>query len=420
MKIIKLTSENVKKIRAVEITPSGSVVVIGSKKNGAGKSSVLDSILYALGGTRGICDDPLRHGAKKGHATCDLGDIIVKRTFNKSGSTALVVRNNDGTQIGTPQQLLDKITGKIGLDPLAFARMEPGKQVDIFKDLIGLDFSKLDEKKSKLYEERTRVNYDVKKFKALTDIELPKDIPLKPVSMKSLVEELKEASSSNKKISDAQSKCVTLTNEAGNNVETIDKLTFKLADLQERQVSIEKEVAKLNKFLNETMPVKEEVITSKMAKIEVINKKFEVGQQHAEHLINYKKAKMESDKLTEAMADIDAKKEDQLDKADVPVEGITFDEAGIFYKGIPFKQLGSGEQLRISVAMGLAMNPELKVLLIRDGSLLDKDNLKMIAEMAEKADAQVWIERVSEGEECTLIIEDGMIKGSDQEQEKLF
>jgi hypothetical protein len=60
--------------------------------------------------------------------------------------------------------------------------------------------------------------------------------------------------------------------------------------------------------------------------------------------------------------------------------------------------------------MGFAMNPKLKILLIRDGSLLDEDNLKMVAEMAEKEGGQLWLERVSEGSEVSVIIEDGMVK----------
>ena len=78
--------------------------------------------------------------------------------------------------------------------------------------------------------------------------------------------------------------------------------------------------------------------------------------------------------------------------------------------GLPFNQASSAQQLRCSVAMGLAFNPKLRVMVIEDGSLLDEDSLAILSEMADEADAQVWIERVSEGEECTVIIEDGIIK----------
>ena len=79
------------------------------------------------------------------------------------------------------------------------------------------------------------------------------------------------------------------------------------------------------------------------------------------------------------------------------------------FEDIPFVQCSAAQRIRVSVAIGLAMNPELRVLLIREGSLLDKKNLALIAKMAEDADAQIWIERVSRGKECQIIIHDGEV-----------
>ena len=56
-------------------------------------------------------------------------------------------------------------------------------------------------------------------------------------------------------------------------------------------------------------------------------------------------------------------------------------------------------------------NPELRVLLIKDGSLLDADNLALIAAMAETDDYQVWIERVETGE-GGVVMEDGIARGA--------
>jgi len=121
-------------------------------------------------------------------------------------------------------------------------------------------------------------------------------------------------------------------------------------------------------------------------------------------------AEAQSNDLTEILDKLDAEKAKALAEASFPVEGLAFDSDGVTYNGIPFEQSSSAEQLRISVAMGLALHNDLKVLLIRDGSLLDADSLRMVAEMATDADAQVWIERVSDGDEVTVIIEDGMVK----------
>ena len=106
---------------------------------------------------------------------------------------------------------------------------------------------------------------------------------------------------------------------------------------------------------------------------------------------------------------MDETKQSTMAATEFPIDGLGMDEDGVVYDELPFAQASSAEALRVSVAIGLAMNPKLKVLLIRDGSLLDEDNLRLVAEMAEKHEAQVWIERVGQGEECSVIIEDGRI-----------
>ena len=104
-------------------------------------------------------------------------------------------------------------------------------------------------------------------------------------------------------------------------------------------------------------------------------------------------------------------KEKSVADAKFPVPGLSFGEDGVIFDGVPFQQASSAEQLRASVAIGLAMNPKLPVLLVHDGSLLDEASLKLLGELAEEAGAQVWVERVSEGSECSLIIEDGEVRG---------
>ena len=100
-----------------------------------------------------------------------------------------------------------------------------------------------------------------------------------------------------------------------------------------------------------------------------------------------------------------------ISKAAYPVAGLGFDQlGGVTFNGLPFSQASTAEQLRVSVAIGLALNPQLRVLLIRDGSLLDDDSMKMVAKMAAKADAQVWIERVEIDGQVSVVIEDGAIK----------
>ena len=95
--------------------------------------------------------------------------------------------------------------------------------------------------------------------------------------------------------------------------------------------------------------------------------------------------------------------------AQMPIEGISFGEGEVLFNGLPFVQSSSAQQLRVSVAIAMAANPKLRVLRIKDGSLLDESNLALIAEMAERDDYQVWIERVDASGKVGIVMEDGAV-----------
>lgn len=121
-----------------------------------------------------------------------------------------------------------------------------------------------------------------------------------------------------------------------------------------------------------------------------------------------------ADKLSARIAEIDGRKARELAGAKFPVEGLGLGEDGtVTFRGLPLDQASGAERLRVSVAIGLALNPKLRVLLVRDGSLLDSSALAIVAEMAAEADAQIWLERVSEdGAGCSVVIEDGAVVGN--------
>ena len=128
MKIIELRAENVMRLKAVEITPDGTVQVIGGR-NAQGKSAVLNAIWLALGGGKASKETPLpiRDGEDKASVRLDLGDLVVTRSWTRKG-TSLKVENAEGAQYKSPQSMLDALVGQLSFDPLAFTRLSPKEQ----------------------------------------------------------------------------------------------------------------------------------------------------------------------------------------------------------------------------------------------------------------------------------------------------
>ncbi len=169
MRIIELKSSNIKRLKAVELTfDENKNLVIISGRNGQGKTSVLDSIWYALGGTKIAPEKPIREGQEEAKIELNLGDYKVVRTYTEKGSY-LKVENNEGAKYSNPQDLLNKIVGQLSFDPLESARMEAKKQVATLVNLTGLDFSEFNEQQKKLTEER---QFAGRELKAIGEFEL--------------------------------------------------------------------------------------------------------------------------------------------------------------------------------------------------------------------------------------------------------
>jgi chaperonin cofactor prefoldin len=142
-----------------------------------------------------------------------------------------------------------------------------------------------------------------------------------------------------------------------------------------------------------------------------VNGKVAANRAHAELSETVASLESQSESLTEGIDEIDAEKSKELQAAPFPVPGLGLDDNGVTFNGLPFEQASGAERLRASAAIGMAQKPKLRVMLIRDASLLDDDGLAIIEQMATAEDYQVWLERVAKNAEgCAVYIEDGAVK----------
>jgi DNA repair ATPase RecN len=412
LKIISLKASNVMKLVAVQIDvdEQGGVITLAGK-NGAGKSSVLNAIAFALGGKEAISDRPIRNGATRAEIICRLSNgIIVTRKISSTGTT-LQVTMEDGIPIKSPQAILDALVGNLAFDPLEFSRMDSKKQLETLRKLVGLDFTQMDADRKVLYEERTLVNRDAEKIRARIPATLDcKGLPEEEISVKNLMVELEAAETVNmgnasvrSDLDDAKgyhSKCVKEYEDA--------KFALKKADsnlngaiaayetIRTRAESlVEADTACLRENINSAGEINKKIQANEAARKDAV-----------EALTLTKKAQALTDKINE----IDEAKKKAMAEAKFPIESLGFDDDGVTLDGVPFKQGGTAEQITACVAVGMALNPKLRVIFFRDGSLLDDDNLKMVARMAKKNNFQIWMEDARSTNKTAIFIEDGHIK----------
>lgn len=428
-KIVRFQAENVKRLQAVEISPDGNLIEI-TGKNGNGKSSLLDAIFYALGGTKDIPATPIRKGEQKAMVHLDLGEIRVTRRFTAQEdgtyNTTLVVENGEGARYSSPQSILDALIGQLAFDPLEFTRLKARDQFDTLKQFVpDFDFVANAKVRKDAFDDRTAVNRDIKNLKSqVAGFSVPEGTPDIEIDVSALTEKMQKVGEHNASIEQRKANrervaddAVRFRQEAGSlEQQAIDYR--RLADeADEKAKALRADADACDKRLADAGPLPEPMDASEVrAEIERANQINSAvrDKQRMNQIIREVEAKeAEAAALNKAIDDADAAKAKAIAEAKMPIEGIGFAEDYVTLNDLPFEQASSAEQLRASIAIAVAANPKLRVLIVRDGALLDDESMGIVASMAEEHGVQVWIETVASDRPSAVVIEDGRLAESE-------
>lgn len=421
MKIVKFHAENVKKLKAVSITPDGSIIQI-TGPNGSGKTSVLDSIYWALAGGKAIDSKPIRDGQESATITLDLGEFTVIRTFkiaeDQETTTKLEVITAAGAKYPSPQKMLDALLGTLAFDPLEFSRAEPKAQLDTLRRLVPLDIDvdALDLDNRRDFEARTDINRDLKALEAQLNamgdvglIEPPAESPA------ALLLQMENASETNRAIDAEARRRSDVSREISYKQEKITKLRAEITTIEQEILALESQRASWSRETDKIdiseLRARIEAAQERQREHEESKRALSMREQLA---MKVEHARMTSEEFTKSIARRTKQRADAIAAAKMPVDGLGFGDGEVTYNGHPFTQASGAEQLRVSVAIAMAGNPKLRVLRIKDGSLLDSHSLALLEQTAELNDFQVWIESVDESGSVGIVMEDGAVAGAAQ------
>lgn len=402
-RLLGLKAENFKRLVAVDIgfDPEGNIIIV-SGKNGEGKSSFLDAIVAGLAGPKGIkaVSRPIREGEDHAEIFLDMGDFTVERTY-RSGKDTVKVMSKEGAKYGSPQKFLDEKLGAISFDPLAFAMNFDGKkQRAILLDLVDLPFDpdELEGRRLAVYDERTEIGREIKALEGQLQGWVRPDGPMaSEVSVSAAVEAYAAAQAQHA----ASDSLWERTREVGLCIEDLESQLASAKDLLEHLHRESESIGELPD-LDEAKALVDNV--------EEHNAQARAANEAGKRFETLDRLLAQREEMTERITAIEKEKADALAATKMPVEGLSFDEEGILYDGIPFSQASSAQQLRVSLAIAMATKPEIRLCRIADGSLLDSESMRLVAEMAEEHNFQVLLEIVDESGELGIVIEGGMVK----------
>jgi hypothetical protein len=417
VRIIELRAQNYARLTAVEIRPDGVLVPIVGK-NSAGKSSVLGAIWTALKGRAVAPPEPIHDGAERAVIRLDIGDAVVTRTFERGKlgeiTTDLKVVAADGTRVRTkPQEWIDRTLAATCFNPLDFVRQPPKVQFDTLRKFVpGVDFDDIARQRQRAYDDRTAANHRLGDARVQADtIVIPPGPEPAAVDTAALVLQLADATEANSARLAAIARSESLHNTANQKLDDAEQLRARAATM-EREAD---DMISTANALARRLPaaVDTSAITAQLASAQAVQDTRNKFSERRRALVAVETHKAASDELTAKIDALDKAKANAIAAAKLPVPGLSFgDDNAVLLNGAPLSQAGTAEKIRVGVAVGMSLNPTLRVMLVDEASELDAESLAMVEEMAREQGFQVWLARVDDtGAAPGFHIVDGRVAG---------
>ena len=407
MKINKLEIENVKRVKAVkaEFTPNGLTVIGGN--NNQGKTSILDAIAWALGGNKYKPSQAQRQGSVTPphlHVVMNNG-LIVERSGKNS---TLKVIDPNGKKGG--QQLLNDFVEELAINLPKFMKSTPKEKANTLLQIIGVGpkLQELEMKEGELYNERRTIGQiaDQKKKFAEEQTYYP-DAPHELVPVNELIKQQQDILARNGE-----------NQRKRDNLKSLEEQhTFQARKVSQLMEELEKEQAKLAELTEDVNVAKKSVLELKDESTEELERNLaEIDETNRKVRANLDKDKAEEDanqyidKYQELTRDIEAvrkEKADLLNSADLPLPELSVDNGELIYKGQKWDNMSGSDQLKVSTAIVRKLKPDCGFILLDKLEQMDMKTLEEFNQWLEQEQLQGIATRVSTGDECSIIIEDG-------------
>jgi ABC-type dipeptide/oligopeptide/nickel transport system ATPase component len=444
MKVLNVDVHNVMAVKDVRLDLSGHHLFLIGGKNGQGKSSTLTALLMALCGKRDLDSYPeiaLREGEDKGWVKVDLsGDdelhdakgFSVELLLSRKRSGQVVeefrVIDSAGDEAPEPRTLLKRLYDLKAFDPLALERLDRKGKKEIVQKALGLDFTASDQLHKKKFDERAAVNKQIKSLEAKYD-KMPKftGVPKAEVSVADLLaeeEKLKAVNTANqaeraklqginRETLQAEQACATADQKVRHLEEQLENARRDLVSARNSMMAARETkqaqaevVAKL--VDQNTAPIRQQIADSGE-----INRKIRANLDRETTGSELDSLEAQKNAIEKDMEDIKDAQQKALLAAPWPVEGMSLDEEGLLYNGLPFEQASKALRTRVSVKIGMALNPKLRLLVCQAGGDCDEDTLAELEQVLEDNDFQMLLELVTRGAEdearCAVIMRAGEV-----------
>lgn len=421
MKINSLQIENVKRIKAVKIEPTANGLTVIGGKNNQGKTSVLDAIAWALGGERFRPSDPQREGSvlpPNLHIVMDNG-LVVDRKGKNSTLTVTDPRGNKGGQT-----LLNEFVETLALDLPKFMEASGREKANTLLKILGVgeQLEELERQESSIYNERLtigRIADQKEKFakEQIYYVDAPKDL----ISPSDLIQEQQEILARNAQRQQWKKDYDNILNEIDIMTQKTEEFERVAREGREKIKELEAKLKVAAKSPKELQMESTEELEASIANVEEINRKVRANLDKSKAEDDAKMYRDQYSELTDQLTQVRLKKVDLLKSARLPLPGLSVEDGELTYQGQKWDNMSGSQRLMVSTAIVRQLNPKCGFVLLDKLEQMDVDTLQEFGLWLEQEGLQAIATRVSTGDECSIIIEDGMVASApDPEPPKVF
>lgn len=414
VKINKLEIENVKRIKAVTVEPTPDGLTVIGGRNKQGKTSILDAIAWALGGDRFRPSQANREGSvipPNLKVVLSNGFIVERKGKNSS----LKVTDPEGRKSG--QQLLNEFVEEFALNVPKFLGASEKEKANILLNIIGVGdkLAELELKEKELYEERRAIGRIAdQKEKYAAEQPYFQDTPKELISPSELIKQQQEILAKNGENQRKRDRLREITNQKHQTFDELQRIDDQIKMLQKQKDRLTEEydqAVKDEETARKTVLELQDESTTKLEEsitnIEEINRKVRANLDKEKAEDDAKEYRKQYQSMTASLNEIQSKKADLLDNADLPLPELSVENRSLIYKGQKWDNMSGSEQLKVATAIVRRLNPKCGFVLLDKLEQMDLDTLQEFGEWLKEEELQAIATRVSTGEECSIIIEDG-------------
>lgn len=416
IKINKLEIENVKRVKAVKMEPTANGLTIIGGNNGQGKTSVLDSIAWALGGNKFKPSQAQREGSAippNLHIVMSNG-LIVER---KGKNSDLKVIDPDGNKAG--QNLLDSFIDELALNLPKFMQQSSREKASTLLQIIGVgeQLVLLEKEEQDTYNRRHAIGQIAdQKEKFAKEQEYYPEAPKDLVSASDLIKEQQEILARNGENQRKRENLANIQRQHEEATKNVERLKLELSEAETKLANAIQDLVTANKSVENLVDESTAELEKSITEIDEINRKVRANLDKDKAEEDARGYRAEYEELTEALTDVRKRKAALLDNADLPLAGLSVEDGELIYNGFKWDNMSGSDQLKVATAIVRKLNSNCGFVLLDKLEQMDQESLKEFGDWLEAEGLQAIATRVSTGEECSIIIEDGYVKGAEAEE----